>query len=316
MSKWSEFSTFTGEPVLSKGGFTAGGFSGGGLSGSGFSGSGLSGGADGVTMYSNTSSKFMGFSYWYLGLALVVAVVIIVFIGTTKTRSLGGRVLGHAPRSGPTELHVVQSTVTQEPADATRSTDAPTVRPKTTVLKIWNQDSGPTVQPFFEQSGFSEFQNALEKGRERPVVDTVVHQDVQLLKQQLEPFRKSLKGQSLEQFVESNNMQVPESLLEIWNEKPTNNVMSRDNLGLSKPDDVSDSEALMLAQEAVQIVPTKGSPEVIINVLREILAARTEASHLGITLPFMPEQKESIKFWTNSSHSAAAAIAKSILSRI
>jgi hypothetical protein len=78
--------------------------------------------------------------------------------------------------------------------------------------------------------------------------------------------------------------------------------------------DISDSEARMLAAEAFQDVPN-GPPDVVADVLREILAAKTESARLGLILPEAPdEQLMAIRSWSKRL-GPVGQLAKSILSK-
>jgi hypothetical protein len=125
--------------------------------------------------------------------------------------------------------------------------------------------------------------------------------------QQLKPMRETLqkKGMSIEAYVESNDVSVPEALMDAWNAVPAPVSQGR---SFSE-----DAETSMLAREAMQAVSTTN---VDIEGLRDILAARTEAAQLGITLPEMSrEQKEGLDFWASSRNTQASSLAKTILSR-
>jgi len=74
-------------------------------------------------------------------------------------------------------------------------------------------------------------------------------------------------------------------------------------------------ESQMLVREAFQFIPTDNAGSATV-ILRDILAARTEANSFGITMPEAPEDHMSaLKYWASTSGNAST-IAKTILSRL
>jgi hypothetical protein len=112
-----------------------------------------------------------------------------------------------------------------------------------------------------------------------------------------------LNTEGLEAFLQNGNS-VPDDLLDSL-QGPTFSRRSENS--------VLDDEAMMLAREALQTI--KGSPETVASILKDILAARTEAAARGIELPGLPqEQKIILEHWSRQS-GPASAIAAQILSR-
>lgn len=159
-------------------------------------------------------------------------------------------------------------------------------------------------EPFLDN--FSSYQQAFQMGREKYVLDkpTVSKRYVD----QLDPMRQALakNGQSLDDFIDAQDIAVPEALVDAWASEPLKTA--------SVDDSHLTHEGTFLAREALQTVPMSGAPD--IEGLRDILAARTEAAKIGLTLPQIPEeQKVALQYWSNSGNIRAAAIANSILTR-
>ena len=80
--------------------------------------------------------------------------------------------------------------------------------------------------------------------------------------------------------------------------------------------DVSLSDSRTLATEAFQQVPRDMDRKNAAVLLREILAARTEAAHLGLNLGYSSdEQVSDLKYWSSKA-GPEADLATAILSRI
>jgi hypothetical protein len=113
--------------------------------------------------------------------------------------------------------------------------------------------------------------------------------------------RETIKnsGQTLEEYINENDLNVDDSVIDEYNSNTFNTEnlkqtnTSENHLFHNHTNEWND-EIRLLAQEAVQIVPHLVHEA--IGVLREILAARTEALKLNIHLDMPVEQKESIEY--------------------
>ena len=250
------------------------------------------------------------------GIIAVAVVLMIVVSNQNSDRKVRSKASPQASADVPTVL--VAASVS--PDSGAPAEDA-TVQPKyaTMVDRYWtaNEDLSSAIQPYAEASDghtFQDYQKAFMNGREMPVLDRPEQSNVALLLDQLKPMKALIKksGLSIQQYVEAHNMQVPEAVIELWNREATEERKYRE--AIVKPD-CSEDEAAMLARESLQIVPRAGLDAAIL-VMREILAARTEATKVGLQLPEMPaEQLESIQFWTTHD-GPCGHLAKMILSRI
>jgi hypothetical protein len=122
--------------------------------------------------------------------------------------------------------------------------------------------------------------------------------------------REALKksGKSLTQFINENDAYVPDELIEAWD-------ANQEVHTLQEPQ-ILDDEERVIAREAFQVVPLKSSIDEAVLILREILAARSEASKRGLKLPDVPEeQKASIKYWS-SQPGPTSKLALSILQKM
>jgi hypothetical protein len=185
-------------------------------------------------------------------------------------------------------------------ASTAASTTAPTanvVQPKfNTTDRFFSASEGPSEQ-FLNNSSFNEFQSAFFGQERKPIMDKDVSSD----------FVDSFDG--LKDYLQSHD--VPESLL-IANGAPKSSDLPDVFAGNSE---ITDSEARMLASEAFQMVPN-AAPEVVIDTLREILAAYTEAKKVGLALPPSPEEQLNSLHLLSRKSGTVAELAKSILGRI
>jgi len=166
------------------------------------------------------------------------------------------------------------------------------VQPKK-VSKLWSSDAD-SVEPFVgSENGFQEYQKAFHQGRE------MVEQE-----RSIKSAPAGMNKEGLQDFIKNGNS-VPDGLLDSLESQP----FSRRSESV-----VLDEEAMMLAREALQTI--KGSPATVASILKDILAARTEAAAKGIQLPAVPdEQRTLLEHWSRQS-GPASSVAKNILSRI
>ena len=166
---------------------------------------------------------------------------------------------------------------------------------------------------FLEANGltFDDFQNAFQHGREKPVVDAPTGNSKAYMHvlDELEALKPTLaaQGQTFQDYIDAHNMKVPDALLDLWTSGPT---AADPGAALEWP-----PEAMMLAREALQPVSASMDPEAAAVILREILAARTEAARMDLKLPPLPSDQEAgLRHWAKSV-TTAGALAKNILSR-
>ena len=237
--------------------------------------------------------------------AWVVLAIVLIFVVWAFRSDKGVSTMSSVPAgpSGPV-VPLLSPPVTVVQATANEASDEPVdaeVVPKYKSMTYFdtNEDVG---EPFVQS--YSDFQRAFQSGRSYAETDKPT---TALMSQQLMPMREALrrKGVSLESYVDSNDVSVPDSLLDAWNAVPTP-VNTRATVS-------EDAETAMLAREALPVVSTKAAD---VEALRDILAARTEATRIGFALPEVPsDQKAALEFWASSKHSQASALAKTILSR-
>lgn len=224
----------------------------------------------------------------------VTAIVVVAFVLKTNAKN----------RKAQRAVKTVELVTTALAEEAVAPVD-PEVEPKTAV----DTSDGPSA--YLEANGltFSDFQKAFGHGREKPLMDKPERNYSSVLAD-LEALRPALEatGETFQDYIESHHMKVPDALLELW----TNASTASDHTAVTH--DVA-PEAMMLAREALQSLSADGPEAVAIAVLREILAARTEAARLGLKLPEAPfEQASAIRTWA-SRNGVAANIANTILSR-
>lgn len=260
-----------------------------------------------------------GMSMW-----IVAAVIVIAIVAFTRGSNPS------VPRTEmpDAELNVIQSSTTPDvtvdtsssaesaasgadgaAAAADASTDAATdapVEPKF-MSRLWSTDED-LQKPFLQSEGlgFNDYQKAFQLGRV-PVIQERHYRNAS--RDILEPMREGLKssGQTLESFMQSSEVALPDGLVDSWYEGPSKSSV------LSRPE-AMDEETMMLAREALQSI--HGSADTVTSTLREILAARTEAARLNFKLPQVPEEQLlALKHWSVQG-GTAGSLASSILSRI
>jgi len=170
-----------------------------------------------------------------------------------------------------------------------------------------------------EYYGFSKFQQALLSGVERdisivPAMKVHSPKDLEAWNMQLQPLRETLRksNKSLEQWIEENNVQLPEDVIEMWDAVKNMKSVTREDFTISN---VSAEEAASIVRDSIQSIPNV-NVDVASTVMREILHARAEAQSLGLAVPDLSlEQKRTIEFWKASTQNPAADIAAKLLSR-
>lgn len=170
-----------------------------------------------------------------------------------------------------------------------------------------------------EYYGFSKFQQALLSGVERdisivPAMKVHSPKDLESWNIQLQPLRETLKrsNKTLEQWIEENNVQLPEDVIEMWDAVKNMKPVTREDFTISN---VSAEEAASIVRDSIQSIPN-ANVDVASTVMREILHARAEAQSLGLTVPELSlEQKRTLEFWKASTQNPASDIAAKLLSR-
>lgn len=246
-----------------------------------------------------------------------VALFFVAVVGIAVAISITSKPKPDAPPSDSEPLTVLQPKVLAEKAPEKSIDDDLGARVQVKRSSLWLSEASDIKEPFVHtEKGhtFQEYAQTLDSGREtfqseRP--DSYGH-NLDYLKQDLKK-----KGLGLQDFVDSFGVSVPDAFVDSWSKKESPKE-PRNELLKSKSE-MKDQELRQLAQEAMQVVPTQGpmaNSESITAVLREILAARTEASQVGLNLgPMDPVQKAAIETIAKE-NSKAGQIAKTILSRI
>lgn len=210
--------------------------------------------------------------------------------------------------------------------DMAGNQDDALVKPKSAGNKLWmtsNDDiSNDMPVPDDPNSAFSysQFQRALLSGVDRHVehqqtlkINSV--KDLEAWNDQLSPLREMLSksNKTIQQFMDEQNVDLPDDVLEMWELTKNMKMNSRDREELNM--NVSAEEAASLMKDAIQLVPTS-NVDFATTVLREILHARTEGLALGIQVPpLSPEQQRTLEFWRVSGQMPASDLASKLLSR-
>jgi len=121
-------------------------------------------------------------------------------------------------------------------------------------------------------------------------------------------------GQTLEQFMDSAWMPIPEQMAAYWKEEAKPAVTQRAAFMEPAPPRHARSEAASLAQDAMQAIPS-GDEAGALARLQEILAARKRAKALSLKLPEPTEQQRTaLLAWEQAGASQAAGLSRAILS--
>lgn len=257
------------------------------------------------------------FSGWALLLPIAVVAIVAMVVASTGSKAAKTPALKSvADLEAP--LTVVQSTAVPDnglKAVAVEDPRGAPVGPRNTARAFFSyeEDDVSGIQKPFEnnESGFSysDFERALQQGREKPVLDRPVPANAKTLSVQAAGMKAFVErnGMTLESFAE-NNSYLPEEMYEAWDYKAPAPRAARQE---------TTDESLMLARDAMQMVPTNVPEAAIVPVLREILAARTEAATAGLSLPAITEeQRDALGHWSASRTTTASALASNILSRV
>jgi hypothetical protein len=235
------------------------------------------------------------FGSWTIVASIVAVIFIVAIIALTKS---SGTTL---PRSSlPThELSVIQAPVQHDDLVKDITSDPTTedalVHAKKS-SRLWNAHEDVGSEPFLgSDNGFHEYQKAFQQGR------TFSTQE-----KSIKAFQFGLKDglkDGLDDFLQSGHA-IPDSLLE---------SMGTEALEPRRAEVIMDDETMMLAREALQTV--RGTPDAVASILKDILAARTEAASKAIKLPEMPEeQRAAVEHWSRQS-GPAGQLAKQLLTR-
>lgn len=265
-------------------------------------------------------------SIWWNGLVMVVLCGLVLGIFLMMKRQNNSRMPSKAVREEKwygIESDPVMSVVPDVPV----TLDDHTVKPKSngSNSKFWEQGDVlvseiPVAEDPEAAFSYSKFQQALLSGVERKVerqsaVKVNNMKDLESWNEQLGPLRDMLtrSGKSLEQFIDENDVTLPEEILEMWESvKHMKSTQAREPIVLSN---VSAEEAASLVKDSIQPVPT-ANVDFASSIMREILHARTEAAALNIQMPELSnEQKRTLEFWRVSGQMPAADLANKLLSR-
>jgi hypothetical protein len=254
----------------------------------------------------------------FSGWAMLLPIAIVAVIAVVVAGSGGSKTVKSPAKTVDEHLNVIQAVA--EPDHGAKhalvdSAQGAVVGPRNAQRPLFAQDDSELSglqKPFAgAEAGFSykDFQRAMANGREMPEVDRAISSNSSQTYAHISGMKAFLKrnGMSVDEFAEARGM--PDTVLESWD-------TPHESIGVQARQPTDDSEeTLMLARDALQYVPTNVSDVAIAPVLREILAARTEAATAGVQLPgIADEQLEALKFWS-SRDGTAGGLAKSILSR-
>jgi hypothetical protein len=141
--------------------------------------------------------------------------------------------------------------------------------------------------------------------------------DIESWNEQLGPLRDMLSksGKTLDQFMDENNVALPEEILEMWESVKHMKPSSSNQRDILFASNISAEEAASLMKDAIQPVPTSNM-DFATTIMREMLHARTEGTSLGIQMPELSlEQKRTLEFWRLSGQMPAADLANKLLTR-
>lgn len=116
-------------------------------------------------------------------------------------------------------------------------------------------------------------------------------------------------GDSAKDFLLKEHVAIPDWAIDAMEAQKPKAVKVEDAVSFSE---YSQEEANMLAREAMQSIPANGD---YLIVLREILAARTEAGNLGIRLPEVSDEQRHILLEIARGTAVESKLAKQILSK-
>lgn len=186
---------------------------------------------------------------------------------------------------------------------------------------LWasSEPDGDIPVPETDSFSYSKFQQALLSGVERQVDDAPVMKmhsakDLESWNTQLQPLRELLtrSNKTLQQWMEENNVTLPEDVIEMWSAVKHMKHHERQEL----PSVVNAEEAANLMKDAIQSIPN-ANVDYASAILREVLSARSEAATMGLSVPpLSSDQKRTLDFWKVSGQNPAADLAAKILSRV
>jgi len=225
---------------------------------------------------------------WTIAAWLLVAIAVTVFFATTRSRPAAS-----VQRQSEVPVTMVvgakaEPEISADPVEAVVSAkNAPVVS------KLWATTEASSIEePNLDTEGglgFSDFQRAFSESREKRAFETS---------------KKHFVSGDMKAYAESHD--VPDAFLDaVGTERQSETERS-----VKK---IDGPEAMMLAREALQTI--QGTSDAAASIMRDILAARTEAARAGIELPEVPEeQKAQLQVWASRS-GPASVLAKTILSR-
>jgi hypothetical protein len=207
-------------------------------------------------------------------------------------------------------LTVIQPKVTMQDSELVAE---PVVEPKSVVepvsvgSKYFSHETfeqGPYLQ---SENGlsFSDFQEAFQNGREKPIQDRIGTKDLHGLQTLSVALKES--GQNVYDFLDTQGLQVSDGLLDAIQQE---SFLTRS----AKTLQTYDHDEMILAQDLFQDVSVSVSADEIVPVLQEIAFAQESFLQFG-QAPHMPfEQEQALQYWATT-YGHAANLAKKILSR-
>ena len=219
--------------------------------------------------WESLTSKNSTFSYWPV---VIVSILI----------AIGSYFIIDSKKEAPVSKEVVETVLVPEAKplkaviDDIPSAEEPTVKAKTFGSK------------FFEASDeYSEEYDDYSNNMQRDFHSVEKHSSTKFSLDHLK-----VESADPAKFAEKNGFEATDDFINAWSSENTTKI--RESVKI-------DDEYRMLATEALQSVDTHLKPENAVIVLREILAARTEATRIGAVLPPVPEEQlEAISFWTKN----------------
>lgn len=263
------------------------------------------------------ASEASSFSGWVVLVPLMAVVIIALVVASTggsKARATDKAI----EKVAVEPLNVVQAVASPDVPLKVPVADAPLgarvgVRNTARSLFATEDSLNHIEQPFGDAEGgytYTDFQAAMEYGREKPVYDKPNKANAAIIGAQIDSMKSYIKrnGFTLDDFADARDVALPDSIAESWDteyQQPPERQQQD-----MRP------ETLVLAQEALQAVPTKATAAAIVPVLREILAARTEAATSQIELPpLTDDQRDGLQHWS-AVGGVAGSLANTILSRV
>ena len=176
-------------------------------------------------------------------------------------------------------------------------------------IEVFQKEPKEMIEDTAFESSYQDYQNTFE--RPLVVLDTKKAHNFDVLQSYVEPLRRGAKrtGLSIDQFVDSFQVQLPTDMIEFAHQDVQDTTRSR------SAEFAWTREQQMVAQEALQpIVWANKDYESVQATLEDILSARTEASNMGMILE-LPQKQDLLQLAQMRHKVRIAGLAKTILSR-